>query len=221
MKHLQITNTLYDYMLDVSLHEHETLHALREETAKLPLALMQVAPEQGQFLQFMVRVLRARKILEIGTFTGYSALAMALALPEEGQIITCDINTQWTNVAHPYWEKAGVANKIDLRINPALQTLKTLLNEGHQQSFDFIFIDADKTNYVEYYELSLQLIKPHGVIAIDNIFWAGDVINPLDTSAQTREIRRLNAYIKEDARVYSSLLAIGDGLFLIHPRHQT
>lgn len=221
MKHLQITNTLYDYMLDISLREHKTLRALREETAKLPLALMQVAPEQAQFLQLMVRLLGARKILEIGTFTGYSALAMALALPEDGQLITCDINTQWTDMAHPYWQKAGVADKIDLRISPALKTLNTLLNEGHQHTFDFIFIDADKTNYVEYYELSLQLIKPRGLIAIDNIFWAGDVINPLDTGAQTREIRKLNAHIKADDRVYTSLLAIADGLFLIHPCHQS
>jgi len=221
MKHLQITNTLYQYMLNISLREHHALCALREETAQLPLSVMQTAPEQAQFLQFMIRVLGAKKVLELGTFTGYSALAMALSLPEDGQLITCDVNTQWTNMAHPYWEQAHVSQKIDLRIAPALDTLRALLNNGEQHSFDFIFIDADKTNYVEYYELSLQLVKPTGLIVIDNIFWEGDVINPLDTSAQTREIRKLNERIKADPRVFVSLLPIADGLFLIHPDHQS
>jgi predicted O-methyltransferase YrrM len=220
MKHLQITNTLYNYMLDISLREHDALQALREETTQLPLSVMQTAPEEAQFLQFMIRLLGAKKVLELGTFTGYSALAMALALPQGGQLITCDINTQWTNIAHPYWEQANVSNKIDLRIGPALETLRALLKDGAGHSFDFIFIDADKTNYVEYYELSLQLIKPAGLIAIDNIFWEGDVINPLDTSAQTREIRKLNEHIRTDKRVHTSLLPIADGLFLIHPNHQ-
>jgi predicted O-methyltransferase YrrM len=207
-------------MLDISLREHNALKALREETRQLPLYVMQTAPEEAQFLQFMIRLLGAKKVLELGTFTGYSALAMALALPEDGQLITCDINTQWTKIAHKYWEQAHVSNKIDLRIGAALATLRELLDEGARHSFDFIFIDADKTNYVEYYELSLQLIKPNGLIAIDNIFWEGDVINPLDTSAQTREIRKLNEHIKTDQRVHTSLLPIADGLFLIHPNHQ-
>lgn len=216
MKHLQMTPSLYQYMLDISLHEQEVMHALRKETEKLPLGVMQVAPEEAQFLQFMIRILKAEHVLELGTFTGYSALAMALALPPQGKLITCDINENWTNKALPYWEQANVRDKIDLRIAPALETLECLFNE--KATFDFIFIDADKTHYVEYYEYALQLIKPSGVIAIDNIFWEGDVINPLDTGAQTREIRRLNALIQSDTRVFTSLLPIADGLFLIQPR---
>ena len=220
MKQLQLTQNLYDYMLDISLREHNTLKALREETEKMPLALMQVAPDQAQFMQLLLRLIGAKKVLELGTFTGYSALAMALALPDEGRVITCDINSEWTHRAPYFWEKAGQAHKIDLRLAPALKTLEALLDAGEAHSFDFIFIDADKTNYVSYYELALQLIRPTGLIAIDNVFWEGEVINPLDTSAQTREIRKLNALIKTDNRIYSSLLPIADGLFLVHPRHQ-
>ena len=220
MKQLQLTQNLYDYMLDISLREHNTLKALREETEKMPLALMQVAPDQAQFMQLLLRLIGAKKVLELGTFTGYSALAMALALPDEGRVITCDINSEWTHRAPYFWEKAGQAHKIDLRLAPALKTLEALLDAGEAHSFDFIFIDADKTNYVSYYELALQLIRPTGLIAIDNVFWEGEVINPLDTSAQTREIRKLNALIKTDNRIYTSLLPIADGLFLVHPRHQ-
>jgi len=215
MKHLQLTSSLYDYMSDISLREHEVLIQLRQETEKLPLSHMQVSPEQAQFMQFLLQMLQAKKVLELGTFTGYSALAMALALPEDSQLITCDIKTEWTRFAKPFWEKAGVAHRIDLRIAPALNTIQTLLQNQEQETFDFIFIDADKTNYVEYYELALQLIRKTGVIAIDNIFWEGDVINPLDTRAQTREIRKLNLHIKQDQRVIISLLPIADGLFLI------
>ena len=220
MKQLQLTPNLYDYMLDISLREDKTLKALREETEKMRLALMQVAPEQAQFMQLLLRLLGAKKVLELGTFTGYSALAMALALPDEGRVITCDINQEWTHRAPHFWAKAGQAHKIDLRLAPALKTLEALLAAGEAHSYDFIFIDADKTNYVRYYELALQLVRPTGLIAIDNVFWEGDVINPLDTSAQTREIRKLNALIKTDDRIYTSLLPIADGLFLVHPRHQ-
>ncbi|WED44668.1 class I SAM-dependent methyltransferase [Legionella cardiaca] len=217
-QHLNLTPALYDYMLDISLRENPILRALREETSKLPLGNMQVAPEQAQFMQFLIRVINAKKILELGTFTGYSALAMALALPEEGQIITCDINSEWTSKAHPFWREAQQEKKIELRLAPALNSLQNLLNEGHAHSFDFIFIDADKTNYLNYYEFALQLLKPQGIIAIDNIFWDGNVINEQDTSGQTREIRRLNEVLKQDTRVDVSLLAIADGLFLIRPR---
>lgn len=220
MKHLSLTPKLYDYMLDVSLREHPVLQALREETSRLPLAVMQVAPEQAQFMQMLLRTLRARHVLELGTFTGYSALAMALALPDDGQLITCDINEEWTSLAYPFWKKAGQDKKIDLRLGQALDSMNALLAEGWQQRFDFIFIDADKTNYSRYYELALQLIQPNGLIAIDNIFWEGKVVDEAETGAQTREIRALNELIKNDERVFVSLLAIADGLFLIQPKNK-
>ncbi len=215
MKHLNLTPALYDYMLDVSLREHPVLLGLREETAKMPLAIMQVAPEQAQFMQMLIFILRAKNVLELGTFTGYSALAMALVLPDDGHLITCDINTEWTDKAHPFWQQAGQGKKIELRLGRANDTLDNLLADGFAHSFDFIFIDADKTNYLNYYEKALQLISPNGLIAIDNVFWEGEVVNPENADAQTREIRKLNALIKQDDRVDISLLAIADGLFLV------
>ncbi len=215
MKHLPMTSKLYDYMLDKSLREHPVLEALRKETSKMELATMQVAPEQAQFMQFLLRLMRAEYVLELGTFTGYSALAMSLALPEQGKLITCDISEQWTKDTAYYWQEAQQAHKIQLRIGPALESLYALLNEGWQQKFDFIFIDADKTNYLHYYELALKLINPRGLIAIDNVFWDGKVVDPQETSAQTREIKKLNELIKNDERVFVSLLPVADGLFLI------
>lgn len=217
MKHLTLTPELYDYMLDKSLREHPVLRDLRKETSTMELANMQVAPEQAQFMQFLVRLIRAKKVLELGTFTGYSALAMSLALPDDGQLITCDISEEWTKKAHPYWRAAKQEHKINLRLGPAVETLYSLLNEGWEGQFDFIFIDADKTNYLNYYELALKLVKPQGLIAIDNVFWDGNVINPDDISGQTREIKKLNELIKNDQRVHVSLLAIADGLFLVQP----
>ncbi len=215
MKHLNLTPALYDYVLDVSLREHPILQELRLETSTMQLAVMQVAPEQGQFLQLLIKLIGAKKVLELGTFTGYSALAMALALPEDGQLITCDINKEWTSKAHPYWKKAGQDRKIDLRLGRAYDTLNQLIDDGLAHTFDFIFIDADKTRYVDYYEQALQLISHKGLIAIDNVLWEGDVIDETNTGAQTREIRKLNEHIKHDTRVDVSLLPIADGLFLI------
>lgn len=215
MKNLNMTPALYDYMLDVSLREHPVLQELREFTSTMQLAVMQIAPEQAQFMQMLLRILQARNVLEVGTFTGYSALAMSLALPDDGHVITCDISTEWTDKAHPFWHKAEQDKKIELRLGRAQDTLNQLLTDGFAHSFDFIFIDADKTNYVNYYEQALQLISPHGLIAIDNVFWEGAVIDAQDTGAQTREIRRLNSIIKHDDRVDTSLLAIADGLFLV------
>ena len=218
MKHLNLTPALYDYLLDVSLREHPVLQALREDTAKMPLAIMQVAPEQAQFMQLLIRLLHAKKVLEIGTFTGYSALAMALALPDDGHLITCDINKEWTCKAPFFWQQANQETKIELRLAPALKTMQQLLDDGHAHTFDFIFIDADKTNYLNYYELSMQLISPLGLIAIDNAFWEGKVLDKSDDSGQTREIRKLNELLKHDSRVYLSLLPIADGLFLVQPK---
>ena len=218
MSPLVLTKELYAYLLDVSLREHPVLQALREDTQEMPLGLMQIAPEQAQFMQFLIRITHTKTVLELGTFTGYSALAMALALPDDGRLITCDINEDWTDRAKPFWQEAGQDKKIELRLAPALQTLQQLLNEGKAHSFDFIFIDADKTNYLPYYELAMQLVTRTGLILIDNIFWKGKVIEPQETGGQIREIRKLNELLKHDERIHTSLLPIGDGLFLIQPK---
>lgn len=215
MKHLNLTDSLYEYMLDVSLREHPVLKALREETASLPLAVMQIAPEQGQFMQFLLKLIGAEKVLELGTFTGYSALAMALALPDNGELITCDINSEWTDIGLPFWKQAKQQHKISLRLAPALDTLNQLLETGYKGQFDLIFIDADKTNYVNYYELALQSLSARGVILVDNVFWGGKVIDTQETNGQTREIRRLNDLLKDDTRVDVCLLPVSDGIFMI------
>jgi predicted O-methyltransferase YrrM len=215
MKHTTLTPKLHDYLIDMSLRENEVLLKLRQHTDSHPLANMQVAPEQAQFLQFLIKSIGAKNILELGTFTGYSTLAMALALPPEGKIITCDINHEWTKDNHLFWDEAQQSAKIELKIAPALDSLAELLKNRYHNKFDFIFIDADKTNYVKYYEYALELISNNGIIAIDNIFWDGYVIDETDTSAQTREIRKLNNIIKNDQRVDISLLPIADGLFII------
>lgn len=217
MKNSLMTPELRDYMLDISLREDPVLRELREDASAMALAHMQVIPEQAQFMQFLIRLIGARKVLEVGTFAGYSALAMALALPEDGELITCDINQVWTAKAPYFWKKAGQDKKIQLKLAPALDTLNHLVETGQDHCFDFIFIDADKTNYINYYELALKLVSPKGLIAIDNIFWSGKVIDSNENGSQTREIRRLNDHIKHDKRVDLSLLGIADGLFLIKP----
>lgn len=213
-----LTDPLYDYLLEVSLREPDALRRLREETAGLPAARMQIAPEQGQFMALLVRILGARRCLEIGTFTGYSALSVALALPAEGRITCCDLSEEWTTIGRRYWEEAGVVDKVDLRIAPAADTLQALLGEGLAGSYDFAFIDADKENYRLYYEGSLELLRPGGLIAVDNVLWGGSVIDPQADDTDTRSIRAFNRALHPDERVDLSLLPVGDGLTLARKR---
>ncbi len=213
-----LTDELYDYLKRVSLREPPLLRRLREETAGLERAEMQIGPEQGQFMALLVELIGAEKALEVGTFTGYSALVVALALPPDGRLVTCDRSEEWTSIARRYWEEAGVADRIDLRLAPAIRTLDRLLAEGGADSFDFAFIDADKENYDGYYERALRLVRPGGLITIDNTLWEGKVADPAVTDADTEAIRALNAKLLEDERVGLSLLPIGDGLTLARRR---
>jgi caffeoyl-CoA O-methyltransferase len=215
---LNLTDRLYDYLLDVSLREPPLLARLREETAKVPMAEMQISPEQGQFMALLVELIGARRTLEVGTFTGYSALAVALALPPEGRVITCDINEEMTAIARRYWTEAGVAGKIDLRLAPAVDTLDGLLADGQAGQFDFAFIDADKTNYLAYYERTLGLLRSGGLIAVDNVLWNGAVADPKRQDDDTSAIRAFNEALHADERVSLSLLPISDGLTLARKR---
>ncbi len=213
-----LTDELYDYLLRVSMREPEILRRLREETGDLEKAGWQIGPEQGQFMALLVELTGARRTLEVGTFTGYSALVVALALPADGRVVACDISEEWTSVARRYWDEAGVAHMIDLRLGPAVQTLESLLGEGRREDFDFAFIDADKVSYDAYYELALELVRPGGLIAVDNTLWHGRVIDPDATDPDTEAIRRFNAKLKSDERVTLSLVPIGDGLSLARKR---
>ena len=213
-KNLLSDKFLYDYIQSVSLREPIVLTQLRQETAKLPMSRMQIAPEQGQLMALLVKLIGAKKTLDIGVFTGYSALAVALALPDDGKIIACDRDTRYTDMAKSYWEEAGVAHKIDLRIAPALETLDKLIAEGQENSFDFAFIDADKRNYTNYYERALILVRSGGLIAIDNVLWSGRVADPQDNDKRTIAIRQFNQKLHRDRRVDISLLPIADGLTL-------
>jgi predicted O-methyltransferase YrrM len=213
-----LTDEVYDYLLRVSLREPAVLRDLREETAGLERSEMQIGPEQGQLMALLVELIGARRTLEIGTFTGYSTLVVALALPADGRVVACDVSEEWTTIGRRYWERAGVAKKIDLRLAPARETLETLLREGRRDQFDFAFIDADKANYDAYYELCLQLVRPGGLIAVDNVLWSGKVVDSAVTDADTEAIRRLNAKIASDERVTLSLLPVGDGLTLARRR---
>lgn len=215
---IDLTDDLYDYLLQVSLREPPLLARLREETKDVPFAGMQISPEQGQFMRLLVELIGARRTLEVGTYTGYSALAVALSLPPDGQVIACDISDEYTSVGRPYWAEAGVADKIDLRLAPAVETLDTLIAEGGADSFDFAFIDADKTNYATYYERALVLVRQGGLIAIDNVLWDGAVVDPADESEDTLAIRALNAALTDDERVSLSMVPIGDGLTLARKR---
>jgi predicted O-methyltransferase YrrM len=197
------------YIHEHSVREPLVLRELREATKAVPMSGMQIGADQGQFLQLLVQAIGARRCLEIGTYTGYSALAVALALPEDGRLICCDISEEWTAVGKPFWKKAGVEKKIDLRIGPALQTLK-----GLKGPFDFVFIDADKPNYLKYYEACLPLVRKNGIIAIDNTLWSGAVADPSQKDADTVALRQFNDALHADQRVVLSMLPLGDGVTL-------
>lgn len=211
---LGLENQLYDYLLAISLREPDILASLREETAKHPMAQMQIAPEQGQFMELLVQLMGARKTIEIGVFTGYSSLCVALALPPNGQIIACDVSEEYTAIARRYWEAAGVANKISLQLGPAINTLDKLIAEGQAGTFDFAFIDADKENYEAYFERSLQLVRNGGLIVIDNVLWSGRVADPQVQDESTTAIRTFNDKLRNDPRVTLSVVPIADGLTL-------
>lgn len=214
---LNLDDTLYQYLLDVSLRDHPVLAAMREANRTHPRASMQIAAEQGQFMQLLVRLLGARNTIEIGTFTGYSALAVALALPEDGQVVACDISREYTDIARAWWEKAGMAHKVDLRIAPALETLDALIAGGRAGSFDFAFIDADKTGYAAYYERCLVLLRPGGLVAVDNVLWGGKVAQAPEDE-DTTALQAFNRLLRDDARIDLSMLPLGDGLTLARKR---
>ena len=213
-----IPEELYAYLLHVSLREPAVMRRLREETASLEKANMQIGPEQAQFMALLVELLGARNALEVGTFTGYSALAVALALPDDGRLVACDVSDEWTAIGRRYWEEAGVAHKIDLRLAPAVETLDDLLAEGCAGTFDFAFIDADKEGYDIYYERALELIRTGGLVALDNTLWEGKVVDPDVTDDDTVAIRAINSKLAGDERVTLSLLPVGDGLTLAWKR---
>ncbi len=221
---LEFNTQIQDYVLKNSLRESDILFQLRQETEKDPDAIMQIPPEQGQFMSMLVKLIAAKRTIEIGVYTGYSSLCVAQAMPDDSYTVACDISEKWTTIASRYWAKASVANKIDLRLAPAIETLNALLTDGQAESYDFIFIDADKDNYDNYYELSLQLLKPGGLIAIDNVLLFGSVIdsNALDislrdsiTEKSIQVVRDLNQKIKLDKRVEISMLKLADGLSLV------
>ncbi len=210
-----LSDEIYRYLLEHSLREPELLRRLREETARMTKwANMQIAPEQGQFMGLLVQLIGARRALEIGTFTGYSALSVMLAMPKDGRLVACDLSKEFTDVARRYWAEAGLADRIELRLQPALNTLDELIAGGAAGSFDFTFIDADKENYDGYYERALTLLRPGGLLAIDNVLWNGSVADPTVDDADTNAIRALNDKVAKDRRVAISLVPIGDGLTL-------
>lgn len=211
---LNLTPLVYEYLQKTSLREPEILVQLRQQTHKMSMSQMQISPEQGQFMRLLMELMGAKRTLDIGTFTGYSALSVALGLPDDGKVIACDINGEWTKIARRFWDLSGAGNKIELRLAPAIETLQSLLDQGQANTFDFAFIDADKLNYDNYYEMSLKLIRPGGLIGIDNVLWGGKVADLGIQDANTNAIRALNKKILEDSRVTISMLSIGDGLTL-------
>lgn len=217
-KTIGISDELAAYVRRVGTREPEVLARLREETMSLPQHNMQVAPEQGALLALLAELTGARRCIEVGTFTGYSSLAVALALPDDGRLVCCDISEEWTDIARRYWADAGVADKVDLRIAPATETLDAMIAAGEEASYDFAFVDADKTGYAGYYERLLTLLRPGGLVAIDNVLWSGQVADESFTDPDTTALRALNAALATDERVSVVLLPVGDGLTLARKR---
>jgi predicted O-methyltransferase YrrM len=214
-RNIAMTDKINDYLVAHSVREPDVLRALREETAGMKHAGMQIGPEQGQFMGLLAKLVGAKRCIEVGVFTGYSSISVALALPSDGKIIACDVNEEWTSMARRYWKLAGVDGKIELKLAPAVQTLDALLAAGEAGKFDFAFIDADKPNYLEYYERILKLLRKGGLITIDNTLWSGKVADPAVNDADTVALRALNDFVHRDARVDMSLLPLGDGLTLV------
>lgn len=213
-----LSDALAHFVNDVVSREIEPQRKLREVTSKMPNRGMQITPEEASLLQFLVGMLGARRALEIGTFTGYSALSVALVLPRDGKLIACDISDEWTSIGKPFWKEAGVADRIDLRIAPAAQTLQSLMKDGQAETFDFAFIDADKTGYDAYYELVLKLLRRGGVAALDNMLWSGRVADESNSEPDSVALRKLNLKIRNDDRVDSALIAMRDGVHLVRKR---
>jgi predicted O-methyltransferase YrrM len=213
-----LSDELHAYVLDVGVREPDVLRRLREETEALPQHDMQIAPEQGAFMAMLVGLMGARRCIEVGTFTGYSSTAVALALPPDGELVCCDVSTQWTDVARRYWADAGVADKVELRIGPGLGTLDALIAAGDRDSFDFAFVDADKPGYGAYYERLLKLVRPGGVIAFDNVLYGGEVIGSDSDDDGLKTIQDLNRTLATDERVDIAMLPVADGLTLARRR---
>lgn len=210
-----LNDELQRYVLEHSLREDRLLRELREETAGLAEHNMQIAPEQGQFMALMARLIGAKRYVEVGTFTGYSALAVALAMPGDGRIIACDTSREWTDIARRYWQRAGVEDRIKLELRPALKTLDELLVSGCEDTFDLAFIDADKSGYIDYFERCHDLVRPGGLVMIDNTLWDGKVVDSSHDDADTEAIRSFNDYLRDREEIDCSLVPIGDGLTLV------
>ena len=211
---IAVDDALYTYLLDIGVKDSDVLRELRAHTAAMPEAGMQIAPEQGQFMFWLLQTLNARRTIEVGVFTGYSTLVTAMALPQNGEVVACDISVEYTAIAREFWQRAGVASRIDLQLRPALDTLVELLQQGRAGQFDFAFIDADKENYLAYYEAILPLLRVGGVIAIDNVLWSGRVIDAADNDSSTVALREFNRVLRDDQRIALSVVPIGDGLTL-------
>jgi predicted O-methyltransferase YrrM len=213
-----VSDPVENYVCELISPRTPAEQRLRDETATLPRGSMQIGPDQAAFMAMLVKISGTRRALEIGTFTGYSAMAVAKALPPDGSLVCCDMNEEWTGIARRYWKEAGLDGRIDLRIGPALETLSAMLAEGAAASFDFAFIDADKLNYRNYYEACLQLVRPGGLIALDNMLWSGKVADPAEMDEEIAHLRSMNELIRDDARVDSCLLTLGDGVMLARKR---